>query len=137
MSVLPQKPNVYPASRLEDDGSAEIQSGEWWTSHIKPRVEKLVARRLFRKNVPFFLPLFERSSRSKSRVNTAYLPLFSQYVSMRGDAQIRTLANETNLVKRCLNLSVGRGFQADLARVQAQLNTDFQSGGSFGSRSAY
>jgi transcription antitermination factor NusG len=124
MPVLPLEPFVYPENLLGSDGQIFTDPGEWWVLQTKPRVEKSLARRLLRESVPFFLPLFERSHRLKSRVITAHLPLFPGYLFLRGDAEARLTALETNFVARCLPVADEARLQADLTRVFQMMGAD-------------
>jgi len=124
MPVLPLEPYVYPEHLLGGDGRAFTEPGEWWVLHTKPRVEKSLARRLHRNNVPFFLPLFERSNRLKSRVTRAFVPLFPGYLFLRGDADARLIALESNFVARCLSVPDESRLQTDLTRVFQLMQTE-------------
>src|SRR5262245_11609723 len=102
MPLLPLEPFIYTEDMLsgpvpEDDGDQR-----WWVLHTRPRTEKALARRMLSQKHCFFLPLYKRTWRSRSRILNSYLPLFPGYLFLRGDGQTRQRALETNLVVNCL-----------------------------------
>jgi transcription antitermination factor NusG len=117
MPVLPLEPYVYPEELLEPGAAFSLHQGNWWVIHTKPRAEKALARRLHRRDISFFLPMFQRSKRSNGRVLTTHLPLFPGYLFLRGNGDSRLTALETNLVVRCLPVADGERLRSDLTHV--------------------
>jgi transcription antitermination factor NusG len=124
MPLLPLEPFVYPddlfvhAARAIDDGQ------RWWVLHTRPRAEKSLARRLRKRELGFFLPLHHHQARRRGRQLSSYLPLFPGYVFLRGDAQARILALETNLVANTLVVPDQEQIFADLLRVHQMVLAD-------------
>jgi transcriptional antiterminator RfaH len=115
MPLLPLEPFIFPDDLLREPPSAD--AGRWWVLHTRPRAEKSLVRGLFRRHVPFFLPLSKRQWRNRGRLHSSHLPLFPGYVFLQGDGQsvFRTL--ETNLVARILEVPDQEQLHADLARI--------------------
>ncbi|MCE9533575.1 MAG: hypothetical protein K8T89_20990, partial [Planctomycetes bacterium] len=117
MPVLPLEPFVHPEHLLSGGGLESIQPGNWWVLHTRPRAEKSLARRLLRQDAQFFLPLFPRVKCVGGRVHSTQVPLFPGYLFLRGDADVRLTALETNLVARCIPVVDEERLHASLASV--------------------
>jgi transcriptional antiterminator RfaH len=117
MPILPLEPYVFPDQLLENPEDARQEDGRWWVLHSRPRAEKAIARRLLKRNQPFFLPLFKRQWRSNGRLFNAHVPLFSGYVFLFGNSQSRLHALETNLVARVIPVEDQTQLQRDLVQV--------------------
>jgi len=100
MPLLPAEPCHYPAELFAQTDPAD--EARWWVLHTKPRAEKTVARSLYGHHVPFFLPVYEKTWRAKSRLPSSHLPLFPGYVFLRADESGRTKALETNQIATCI-----------------------------------
>ncbi|HLJ90097.1 MAG TPA: UpxY family transcription antiterminator [Candidatus Angelobacter sp.] len=61
----------------------------WYAAYTRSRHEKRVADDLLRRDVEFYLPLYETVSRWKDRKMRLSLPLFSSYVFVKIDIQER------------------------------------------------
>ena len=53
MPILKREPDAFPESVFE-------MSDPWWVAHLKSRQEKVLARYLRERNVPFYLPQMDR-----------------------------------------------------------------------------
>ena len=56
-------------------------------AHLRSRQEKLLARYLREREIPFYLPQMEKRSRRSGRTFVSYLPLFAGYVFFRGERE--------------------------------------------------
>jgi transcriptional antiterminator RfaH len=117
MPLLPLEPFVLPEDLLLHPAPPLDSPRRWWVLHTKPRAEKSLARRLFSKHVPFFLPLYHHQWRSRGRLRSSYLPLFPGYLFLHGDLQDRLHTLATNLVARAIPVEDQRQLYADLVRV--------------------
>ena len=70
--------------------------------------------------MPFFLPLHERHWRNRGRQFRSYLPLFPGYVFLRGTADERLKALETNLVANVL-ANINTTYDTALARLELKV----------------
>ena len=122
MPLMPLEPFVFPDDLLlrTDLGADEAP---WWVLHTRPRAEKALARRLLRRENPFFLPLCKRQWRNRGRNHCSYVPLFPGYVFLKGQSQTIFQILETNLVARILSVVDQQQLQEDLARVYRVIAT--------------
>lgn len=76
-------------------------------------------RRLHAQGIPFFTPIVTRRYRSPSgRIRTSHVPLFTNYVFVRGDEPERRAALETNCVSRCMAAPNDAQLTHDLLQIQ-------------------
>src|SRR5947209_9381129 len=122
MPLLSLEPFIHP-EQLLDQPAGVPGDDRWWVLHARPRAEKTLSRRLLDRDVPFFLPLYERHWRNRGRQFRSYLPLFPGYVFLHGDERLRTTALETNLVAQVLPVEDQRRLHADLLRVYRLIST--------------
>jgi transcriptional antiterminator RfaH len=117
MPLLPLEPFVSPTDLFNNPPAAESAPGCWWVLHTRPRAEKSLARRFLARNLSFFLPLYQHQWRNRGRLFRAHMPLFPGYIFLRGDAEARLQALETNQVVRTLTVVDDAQLREDLARV--------------------
>jgi len=103
---------VWPESLFDDP-----QDGQWWVLHVKPRAEKALARKCFKRQARFFLPQSRRPRRDPGRVKDAYHPLFPGYLFLFGAESDRVTALETNLVVNVLKVPDQKELFEDLKRI--------------------
>lgn len=124
MPVLPLEPSVYPDDLLDLGLSSGECPDRWWVLHTRPRAEKSLARRMLKRGIAFFLPLYQRPVKHRGRIIHSYNPLFPGYLFLRGTEQARLHALETNLVARCLSVADQQQLHGDLARVHQLILVD-------------
>jgi transcriptional antiterminator RfaH len=117
MPLLPMEPFVFPDDLLTVPAQPSKDDARWWVLHTRPRAEKALARKALAQELPYFLPLCKRQWRSGGRSFCSYVPLFTGYLFLRGDADTRRQALETNLVACCLEVPDQQQLQVDLFRV--------------------
>ena len=117
MPLLALEPFIFPDDLLESPSPPEETPSRWWVLHTRPRAEKSLARRLFRLNTPFFLPLFHRRWRSTGRQRDSYSPLFPGYLFFQGSGARLVDVIQTNLVARPLEVKDQVQLHQDLCRV--------------------
>jgi transcriptional antiterminator RfaH len=115
MPILPMEPFLYPDDLISTLSGSEGE-GAWWVLHTHPRAEKALARKLLKKELPFFLPMYHKTWRSRGRTLSSHLPLFPGYLFVRG-ADIRYEVLATNQVARVLPVPDQERFHDDLQRV--------------------
>jgi transcriptional antiterminator RfaH len=86
--------------------------------YTKPRQEKAVSRELFRRQVPFYLPLVRKTHRYRGRRLAAHLPLFDGYVFLFGAEADRAKSLATNRVLRVLAVDDPQRLVFDLRQFQ-------------------
>ncbi len=95
MIKLSDNPDIlYPADCLEPEAAL----GNWWVAHTKARNEKALANQLQKMEVPYFLPLIEKTTKKGKRKFRSMLPLFGGYVFFCGDDEARYKALTTNRI---------------------------------------
>ena len=103
MPILAREPHVYPDDLFDRPGLGRDEAINWGAAYCLPRREKQLMRCLRALDVAFFSPLIAKRSRSPSgRVRTSYVPLFSGYVFIYGDAGHRYSARATGCISRWL-----------------------------------
>lgn len=117
MPILPLEPFVFPDSLFVEPIHSPNDCQRWLVLHTRPRAEKALARRCLSRSLPFFLPLFEKRSRSRGRLSSSYAPLFPGYLFLLGDGDARLEALQTNLVAQCLPVENQEQLHTDLLRV--------------------
>jgi len=114
MPILKQEADLFPADLFE----LPLQDYPWWVVHLRSRQEKLASREAHLRNIPFFLPLYERVIRGPGRRRTSYLPLFAGYFFFRGGLEIRAEMLKTNLCVRVLDVPDQRALESDLLQIR-------------------
>lgn len=117
MPVLALEPYITPADLFESGKHLDWEADRWGVLHVRPRVEKTLARQLLCREIPFFLPLFEKRQRAQRRLITSYLPLFPGYLFLQGDEDARQAALETNLVVNAICVVEQQRLAEDLKRI--------------------
>ncbi len=117
MPLLPLETFVSPADLFSNPPAAESDSACWWVLHTRRCAEKSLARRFLARNLSFFLPLYRHEWRNRGRLFRAHMPLFPGYIFLRGGAEARLQALETNQVVRTLSGVEEAQLSDDLARV--------------------
>src|SRR6516162_3991779 len=113
MPLLPMEPYVSPDDLLSNSAVLEMDDVSWWVLHTRPRAEKSLARHFLARNLSFFLPLYQNQWRNRGRLFRAHMPLFPGYIFLRGDADTRRSALETNQVARTLPVADTAQLRAD------------------------
>jgi hypothetical protein len=89
----------------------------WWVLRTRPRAEKALVRRLWRRQCSFFLPLYHERGQTAGGSLSSYLPLFKGYVFLHGDSEARLQALKSNLMTECLWVEDQQQLRSDLARI--------------------
>jgi transcription antitermination factor NusG len=117
MPLLPLEPVVFPESLFTINQDLQDTPERWWVLHTRPRAEKALARRLLNREIPYFLPVYEKRWRNQGRNFSAFHPVFPGYLFLYGDNQARLHALETNMVSQVLNVVDQVEMQTDLQRI--------------------
>ncbi|MDP1560706.1 MAG: transcription termination/antitermination NusG family protein [Pirellulaceae bacterium] len=95
----PTKPLTFWSGDWEDYPQFDPEAAGWWCLYTHSRQEKVLMRHLFNRKVAFYCPMIEKRFRSPhGRMRTSFLPLFTNYVFLRGTDDDRRLALSTNCV---------------------------------------
>lgn len=120
MPILPAEDDIYPSDLFEQ--SAE--DSPWWAIYTRSRQEKQLMRRLREAGVGFYAPMISRRVRSPAgRVRVSHLPLFPNYVFLRGDNDARYQAVCTGNVSRCIEVDDSLQLVTDLRQIRDLIAT--------------
>src|SRR5713101_3874050 len=91
MPLLPKEDDLFPDELF----ALPEATFPWHVAHVRSRQEKVLARRLLERQVPFYVPQIERLTERSARRFRSYVPLFAGYVFFRGgdralDAALRS-----------------------------------------------
>ena len=123
MPLLKKEPDFFP----EDFFSLSPDEYPWWVAHVASRQEKVLARFLHERSIPFYLPQAEKKKKRDGRNFTSYLPLFPGYVFIRGGRDARGQALRSNVIAAAIDvidqetLATELGQIAELQRSGAML----------------
>ena len=118
MPILKSEPTIFPDNLLDGRGVEIDPERSWLVAYTISRREKDLARKLFTKHIPFYLPIVQQQFRSPSgRRQTAFLPLFPGYVFLRAGEGERTSILQTNCVSQLLPVTIPDELEFDLRQV--------------------
>lgn len=123
MPVLTAEPAIFPDKLLDAPERTGGDAGQWWVLHTRPRQEKALARQLYERQVPYYLPTIGRRFRVRGRPMTSHVPLFPGYVFLLADREQRVTALSTNRVVRALPVVDQPMLWRDLAQIQRLIAT--------------
>lgn len=97
--------------------------GAWWVAHTKPRCEKVLATELAVRDVPLYLPLRLKATRSRrtGRRSWSIVPVFTGYLFFNGTEEQRVRALTTNRIVTVLPVADQAGLVQQLRDVQTML----------------
>lgn len=120
--VLAEEINLYPETLLSDDNPEEqgeliCLDRQWWVAHTRTRQEKVVARELYRQQIPFYLPLVEMTRVYRGWRVTSRSPLFNGYVFVYASEEERVKSLYTNRVWTVLPVPDPERLRRDLCQI--------------------
>jgi hypothetical protein len=111
LKAIENPPVVYPEQTLQ----AEPDPGlPWWVGKTRSRQEKALAWELKAGGIPYFLPLVPQAQKSRRRVRTSLVPLFSSYIFFQGSGLQRHQALRTGRLARVLHVQDQQGLHSQL-----------------------
>jgi transcriptional antiterminator RfaH len=125
MPILEAEPALFPGDLFgAESPRVEAHGGrDWWVLHTHPRQEKSLARDLYRRHIPFYLPVTDRRSRVRGRILTSHIPLFTSYAFLLADRDERLGALATGRVVRALKVHDQAGLWHDLRQIHHLINS--------------
>ena len=123
MPILSEEPSLYPETLL-DEPTCESSDRQWWVLYTKARQEKAVSRDLLGYQIPFYLPLVQKTSVSRGRNITSHIPVFSGYVFLYGTEEERVWSLKTNRISRILTIDDPDRFVRDLCQLRQLIATN-------------
>src|SRR5262245_47866249 len=122
MPILASETSLFPDNLL-DNFTEESSERRWWAVYTRSRMEKALARQLFKMEVPFYLPLIPKTTRVGGRPMKSLLPLFGGYLFLYGTDSERIETLETNRVAQILAASRAAELTQDLRNVRALIES--------------
>ena len=113
MPLLGRETELHPGNLFE---STE-PGGQWWVAYVRSRQEKALARHLLDRQVPYYLPMWEKRRRRSGRALISFLPLFPGYVFFQGWRRERRQALESNVVVKILDVKDQLRLHRELASL--------------------
>jgi transcription antitermination factor NusG len=125
MPLLKQEQDIYPENLFESLEELPSEAGmRWWAMQTLPRCEKKLMRQLLDSQVPYYGPVIERRYRSpQGRLRTSFVPLFSNYVFVFGNEEMRYKAFATGSVSKCIKVIETEQFVEDITRIYRAVQT--------------
>lgn len=131
MPILSQEPMIYPEGLLDGNGDGTPvlcpdvypPDAHWFVAHTRPRQEKALARHLFARGVPYFLPQYTRHRVDRSGPTTSWIPLFAGYLFVKTDESGRIEALQSNRIVAPLRVIDEQKLVNDLRRVKRLIDS--------------
>jgi transcriptional antiterminator RfaH len=124
MPLLDEEPPLFPAGLFDPTlDPAVLQDKTWWVLHTKPRQEKSLARDLFSRQVPFYLPQTLKRWRLRGRMMKSHVPLFAGYLFLMADAKDRITALTTNRIVQSIKVPDQAQLWSDLRQIHKLIAT--------------
>lgn len=121
MPILGEEPDIFPEDVLEPSDDPNLS---WWAIYTLSRKEKLLMRKLREKKIAYYGPLVTRRYKSPAgRIRQSHLPLFANYVFVRGDETERYETVSTGCVSRCVPVVEPLQLVTDLRQIRNLIET--------------
>ena len=120
MSFVLSNTTIYPCDLLEEFGALEGER-RWCVAYTKVRQEKRLAEDLTSREVPFYLPLIERSHMYRGRRLRSQEPLFGSYVFLFANQDEREQSLTTKRIATCCRWLMAASFTTTLCRSSVSL----------------
>jgi transcription antitermination factor NusG len=114
--ILKEEPSIFPENLLEESIQS-AQDRRWWVIYTKARQEKSFSRELFAYQIPFYLPQIKKTTITKGRKRSSFVPLFSGYVFLFATEAERVKSLTTNRISRLLTVKDPEQLVYDLAQI--------------------
>lgn len=121
MPILQAEPALYPPDLFASTAAAHPPGRHWAVLHVKPRQEKSLARELYNRATPFYLPLARRFTPVRGRPVVSLVPCFPGYLFVLATVEERLAALGTKRVVRPLTVPDQDELWHDLCQVSRLL----------------
>ena len=116
IAIHKNPPTIYP-----QHASIEDIPDQWWVAHTRARHEKALAFDLLGWEVPFFLPMVEKTIDIRGRRFRSMLPLFPGYLFFGGNDDTRYFALTTSHVANVLPVPDQERLVHELVHIESAL----------------
>jgi transcription antitermination factor NusG len=100
--------------------------GDWWVAHTRARSEKALAWDLHDRDIPYFLPMAEKTMIWGGRKRKVLTPIFPSYVFFSGDQTARHRVFSTDRVCQTIAVKLRKQFIAELDTLHEALANHLQ-----------
>lgn len=120
MPILKSEPDCFPDDLL----SQPVGDSQWWAVYTRSRQEKMLMRTLHAANIAYYSPVISRRYKSPAgRVRESFIPLFSNYVFVRGGEMDRYQAVCSGFVSQAIPVVDTAQLVEDLSQIQRLVQT--------------
>ncbi|HBJ34561.1 MAG TPA: antitermination protein NusG [Planctomycetaceae bacterium] len=120
MPILKSEPDCFPIDLLEQP---QVDAS-WWAVYTRSRQEKMLMRSLREAEIAYYSPIIPRRYKSPAgRVRESFLPLFANYVFVRGDEMARYHAVCSGCVSRTIPVVDTVQLVEDLCQIHRLVQT--------------
>jgi len=123
MTILAPETSIFPHGLLDGELLTADSDRHWWAVYSKSRQEKSIARHLVGMDVPFYLPLVEKTSMIRGRRVKSLLPLFTSYLFIYADEAERIKTLSTNRVVQMFAAPDALEMTNDLKHIQTLIES--------------
>lgn len=117
MPVVAQLASLHPEGLL-DALASQPPERRWWVLYTKVHQEKALARQLFGRDIPYYLPLLNKTTVWRGRKFISRVPVFAGYVFLFGSEEERVVSLTTNRISRILHVHDPDGLTRDLRQLR-------------------
>lgn len=114
MPLLKKESEIYP----EEIFSLRLDEYPWGVGHVRSRQEKVLARFLAEREIPFYLPLFENARKRNGRSFISFLPLFPGYVFFRSPPVLREVIWRSRVASHLIAVPDQESFGRELEQIR-------------------
>lgn len=103
-----------------------VEGGRWYVAHTRSRHEKILAQELGRLQIPYYLPLAQKMTRSRTtrRISRSQVPVFPGYLFFNATQEQRYSALRTNRIAHVLEVSDQERLVRELTSIRLLLSTE-------------
>jgi hypothetical protein len=85
MPILPEEPSTHPEDLFDHDLFVSERGRKWRLAHTRPRQEKVLARFLRSREIPYFMPCSQKRHIIRGKMFISFLPIFPGYLFIYAD----------------------------------------------------
>lgn len=122
------KQSETPPTRSPSTVPLDQFVGRWWVAHVKPRQEKALASDLLHSGRSYFLPMYDKTLRSRGRQWKSQIVLFPGYLFLCGQEEDRLTALQGGRVVRTIEVPDQQQLVSELAGLCRMLGSDLLLG---------
>src|SRR6266511_226081 len=115
MPLLGKEPDIFPDELF----TLALEPFPWFVAHVRSRQEKVMARYLRQRFIPYYLPVVEQKKKRSGRTFTSFLPLFPGYLFARGGSKEREASWRSDVAVNLITVTDQRLLAAQLEELRS------------------